>query len=462
MENVLFCNPPWWVDIPFSDGGDGPYEPVVRAGIRAGSRWPYTTETQSRPDNFVSREYLPYPFFLGSAATYVAAHAGAQVDFRDSIALRESYESFLRFLAAKRYDYIFLESATSSWDHDRKLIRKINALCPWTRIVLCGPITVKAAELLAHYPLHACIHGEYEKGAVRVVKDGESGEISHDLLTVEEMNRAPFPYMDSVHVGHYWDHAQPFPDRPQTNPEHPQAIVWGSRGCPYKCIFCVWPAVMTGNDPDGTGKRTVRFYSADYIGAWVRWLIDAFQVSCIYFDDDTFNLGDRHVQAVCAVMKDMDIPWSAMCRADTISRDTWVLMKEAGCYNVKIGFESGSQWVVDNIVNKRLDLEKAREVVHFLHQLGVTVHGTFTYGLPGETAEQMMETKRFIASMPLNTYQESGTAEIEGTPLSTLRQSKSLRAYAGATLAAGYEINADGNLKMASIRNLLNSFSAAR
>ena len=40
----------------------------------------------------------------------------------------------------------------------------------------------------------------------------------------------------------------------------PQAHVLTSRGCPFKCIFCVWPAAMTGNDPDGENKRSVRQY----------------------------------------------------------------------------------------------------------------------------------------------------------------------------------------------------------
>ena len=47
----------------------------------------------------------------------------------------------------------------------------------------------------------------------------------------------------------------------------PQAHIWTSRGCPFKCIFCVWPASMTGNDPEGDKKRSVRQYSKDYIAS---------------------------------------------------------------------------------------------------------------------------------------------------------------------------------------------------
>ncbi|MDR3449164.1 MAG: radical SAM protein [Alphaproteobacteria bacterium] len=458
--NVLFCNPPWWPNIPFSDRGDGVYDNVVRAGYRAGSRWPYTAETQSRPDHFARGEYMPYPFFMGHATTYVARETGAHCDFRDSIALRESYQSFFDYLSRKKYDYIFLESASSSWDHDSKLLLLMKKLAPDSKFVITGPISVKGEDILRDYPVHACIRGEYEKGATRVVK-GESGMIDYDMLTEEEMSSSPYPYFDKEHIGHYWDHRHPIEGRTPTTYENPQAAIWASRGCPYKCIFCVWPATMTGNDPDGTGKRSVRFYSAEYIDGLVRWLIKDFGISCIYFDDDTFNLADRHVLGISKVMKEIDIPWSAMCRADTVKKETWQVMKDSGCFHVKLGFESGNQYVVDNIVNKRLNLEKAREVVFYLKEIGITVHGTFTYGLPGETKEQMLDTKRYIASMPLKTYQESGTAEMEGTPLHTLKRVKELKAYKGARIDEGYDIEGDGKMKMAKVERQLEKLAKA-
>ena len=122
-------------------------------------------------------------------------------------------------------------------------------------------------------------------------------------------------------------------------------------------------------------------------------------------------------------------------------------MKDTGCFGVKLGFESGSQYVVDKIVNKHLDLDFSKQVVREIHSLGMTVHGTFTYGLPGETKEQMLETKKLIKSLPFSSYQESGTAEIEGTPLHTLRMTGKLDAYEGATIDASYSRQTDGNVK---------------
>lgn len=377
---------------------------------------------------------------MGYAATYVAKHTGARSLFRDSIALRETYDNFYRYVEENRPEFVFIESATPSWDHDRGLIHEIHRRLPSAKIAVTGPITsTKADEILANDPVVACIKGEYEKGAAKVVQ-GATGVLEHDLLTLKEMNDAPYPYYDELHARLYVDFNPRWP-------KFPHAHVWSSRGCPFKCIFCVWPATMTGNDPDGQNVRTVRHYAPDYMEGFLSELVGKYKFRSIYFDDDTFNLGNSHVVKMCGVMKKIGVPWSAMCRADTSKLETWKLMKESGCYGVKLGFESGNQYVVDKIVNKHLDLEHATKVVAEIRRLGMTVHGTFTYGLPGETKDQMMETKRFIKSQPFSSYQESGTAEIEGTPLHTLRVEGKLDAYEGATIDSHYSRATDGNMK---------------
>ncbi len=443
-STVLFSNPPWWDSYRSVTTPDGGERKIWTAGVRAGSRWPHTDEISSCPDDVIFGRYMPYPFFLGGAASWARGKLdGKGVAFRDSIAMGESYDSYFTWLQDHPAEYIVIESATPSWAHDAKLIGEIKEKHPDSKIILTGPITTKAAEILDRYPIHACIKGEYEKGVMRVL-NGADGIIDYDLLTVDEMNASPYPWLDFKNAYSYWD------IRP-AGQEAPQLQLLTSRGCPYKCIFCVWPATMTGNDPDGTAKRTVRQYSADYVEGLIRDAVGRFGYRCVYFDDDTFNLGDRHVLAICQAMARIGLPWSAMCRADTISRDTWRVMRESGCFGVKLGFESGNQTVVDTIINKRLNLEKAREVVFALKDLGMSVHGTFTYGLPGETMEQMHDTKRFIQTLPLDTLQESGTAEIEGTPLATLAE-KPLEKYAGASKDAAYQVGSDGTKKMHTVQ----------
>jgi len=440
---ILFANPPWW-----EQQGDG-----WRIGIRAGSRWPFTRGSVHAPDAFTFGAYLPAPFFLQYAASYTARELpDATVVLRDSIARGESYSAFLAYVSQERFDWIVIETATPSWSHDKLVLNAIDRASHGARLIICGTMDeAKAREELAHRrSLAAVVRGEPDKQIAKVIRGEASGLVAHDLLTLAEMQAAPLPAWDDECAINYWD-ACPNGHRP------PQLQIWTSRGCPFKCCFCVWPATMTGHDPDGTRPRAVRCYTPEYVErliterlAWAEARGTPYQ--SIYLDDDTFNLTEKHTLAICEVMKDIRLPWSAMCRADTISDSAWDAMRGAGCYGVKIGFESGSQWVIDNIVNKRLNLAAAAETARRLRAIGMSVHGTFTVGLPGETKVQQQDTRDFIARLydegALDTHQLSGTAEIEGTPLHTLRARGPLAKYAGARIDGNYIVATDGQKKI--------------
>ena len=435
--SILFSNPPWWEG---KESRGFLRKKRWRRGVRAGSRWPFTYLGRCTPDNARAHDYIPYPFFLGYATTYTADKIGKdKVFFRDSIALSESYNSFYKYLDSvhNKIEYFLIESATPSWNHDYNLIKEIKKKYPNLKIVVAGPISTSDEKWDSDI-VHAIIKGEYEKNIIKVL-EGQTGLINHDLLTKDEMNDAPIPYYDDMIYDKYFD-GNPIP----MNVLHPQAHIWSSRGCPFKCIFCVWPAAMTGNDPTGDGKRSVRQYTPDYIDNLLTELTGRYKFKAIYFDDDTFNIGNRHTENMSALMGKFNTPWFAMCRADTSKKETWKKMADSGCKGVKIGVESGSQVVVDKIVNKHLDLKYVSEIVSYIRSLDMSVHGTFTYGLPGETKEDMIQTKRFINSTKFSTVQESGTAEIEGTPLHTLINAEKLTTYPSAVADENYDRQKDG------------------
>jgi radical SAM superfamily enzyme YgiQ (UPF0313 family) len=114
--------------------------------------------------------------------------------------------------------------------------------------------------------------------------------------------------------------------------------------------------------------------------------------------------------------------------------------------------ESGSQRVVSDIINKRLDIAKAVETCRWLRSIGMTVHTTWSIGHPGETPEEAQMTRDLIARMYAegchDTHQLSGTAEIDGTPLATLRKVGHLAKYPGAKVDENYLVSADGQRKI--------------
>lgn len=428
---ILFSNPPWWVQ----DGG------ALRKGIRAGSRWPFTIGAFHQPDHFKFGGYLPNPLFMEHAAGFTQGMLpDAQIIIRDSIARGEGYYKFCNYVRDEKPDFIVIETGSASLEHDLVLIRNLES-----KVIVCGPIAKEKQQAVLDTPnVVAVVNGEYDKQVPMIIWKNLRGIFGRDLLATEEMNSA-LPMRDEAAWDHYWD-ACP------AGTKAPQLQVWSSRGCPFRCCFCVWPATMTGDDDNGKGKRSVRYYSRDYLERLLTDAFDRHPYKTVYFDDDTFNLSDKHVLEVCELMDGNKVPWSAMCRADTIKPQTWMKMYDSGCFGVKIGFESGSQYVIDKIVGKRLNLAEAAKTAKWLQDLGMSVHGTFTIGLPGETRAQAQETldfiKRLYEDRAISTHQLSGTSVIDGTPLARIAAGDTLDAYAGARPGGSFVNSPDGQAKI--------------
>lgn len=391
MSKVLFSNPPWDVK--------------DRRSVRAGSRWPHTYRVYPQ----AVKTYMPYPFFLGYAATYAEAMVpGYEVVFRDSLVLHEDNERFLDYLTREYFDYLVFETSTPSLESDKSLIHKICHIHPDIKIILVGQnIAYDGEKLLKELPVFAAVKGECEKGVAKCLKSGQGGLYDFDLLTQEEMNLAPPPWRE--HAMHDYFDVMYF------HGYDPVLQMWASRGCPFKCAFCTWPQSMTLNK--------VRFYSADYLEREINAARERFpEFKAIYFDDDTFNVNDRHVLKVCEVMSRVGLPWSAMCRADTLKESSWDAMARSGCVGVKVGVESGSQRILDEVIHKGLKLDDVRKFVPFIRSLGIKVHGTFMYGNPTETEKEMLMTKQFIEEVGFDHIQESGAAPLAGTKLWNLNE----------------------------------------
>ncbi|HAA03018.1 MAG TPA: hopanoid biosynthesis associated radical SAM protein HpnJ, partial [Syntrophobacteraceae bacterium] len=100
-------------------------------------------------------------------------------------------------------------------------------------------------------------------------------------------------------------------------------------------------------------------------------------------------------------------------RANT-SYETLKAMKEAGCRLLIVGFESGDPTVLKNI-KKGVTAEQAREFMRNCRRLGISVHGDFIIGLPGETRETIERTMQFAKDLDCETIQVSIAHSFPGT-----------------------------------------------
>ena len=166
-----------------------------------------------------------------------------------------------------------------------------------------------------------------------------------------------------------------------------------NRGCPYSCTYC-FEGVVWG--------KSVRYRSAEHIYKELEYLAEH-NVRNVLFLADLFTYDRKGVMELCDLIieRGLKLRWTCNSRVDTIDEEQLIKMKQAGCWLVAFGIESGSQKVLDN-VNKDAKVEDAVRTINLCHKHGVKTWGYFIMGLPGENRQTVRETIDFAKSIPLD------------------------------------------------------------
>jgi len=363
--------------------GNAPWRKEGFYGVRAGSRWPHFERCGAG--------YMPFPFFLAYAAS-VLERAKIEVMLVDGIAEELTEPEFIARISHYEPNLIVLEAATSSIDTDINIAKRIKATIPLSRLAFCGPhVSMYQQEFLQEHPeLDFVLQGEYEYTLLDLVNRLQtqqdlaqvSGLIYRNKGTVtvnstrpaiDNLDELPWPSRKMLPMTKYCVCGSALPQ--------PSVQMLASRGCPYQCIFCCWPQIMYREH-----KYRVR-NPVDVVDE-MQWLINEYGFKSVYFDDDTFNIGNDRIRKISADIKErnLHIPWAIMARADTTDVDTLRSMRDAGLVALIYGVESGVQDLV-NACQKNLDLNKVSKTVQQTKELGIKPHLTFAFGLPGETKE---------------------------------------------------------------------------
>jgi len=381
-------------------------------GVRAGSRWPHF---QQRPPGHKLPRYVPFPFFLATAAAF-ARNCGHDVVLIDSVAEPSSFESVLERLYSFGPQLVFAETSTPSLENDISLLLKIKKAFPEV-------LTVCAGSHSPHFALKLMkkekfpdfwIAGEYDFAAAELASKLEKGEPPPEgvftpssksvppFASVKDLDALPEPLFESLPMANYSDPVCGLPS--------PSAQSFLSRGCPFKCSFCVWPQVIYGS-------RSYRTRCVTKALDEVETLINIYKCESFYFDDDTANIGEKRMKTLSSeiIRRGLNIyPWAMMARADCMTDSMLENLASAGLYAVKYGVESVSPALTD-ACGKNTCLEKFRKAVSKTKALGIKMHLTFTFGLPGETPETIAQTLDFAIETAPESAQFSICTPFPGT-----------------------------------------------
>jgi anaerobic magnesium-protoporphyrin IX monomethyl ester cyclase len=162
-----------------------------------------------------------------------------------------------------------------------------------------------------------------------------------------------------------------------------------SRGCPFHCNWCAKP--ISGN----------RFHlrEASAVAEEMALLKQA-GVEHIWFGDDVFALNHHWVREFAGEVtkRNAVVPFKVQSRADLMREDTTYHLKAAGCAEVWMGVESGSQAIL-NAMDKGITLDTVAVARDRLRDAGIRACFFLQFGYPGETWDELQETIAFVRKL---------------------------------------------------------------
>jgi radical SAM superfamily enzyme YgiQ (UPF0313 family) len=150
----------------------------------------------------------------------------------------------------------------------------------------------------------------------------------------------------------------------------------------------------------------------------VRAIYEQYGVTYLVFCDDTFTLDRSRVLEICQGLQRLRLPISWSCDANVMTIDPAMLraMREAGCWSIAYGIESGSETILRSL-DKKIELGRAREVITGTRKAGIHAKGLFILGTPEESRESIKLTQDFIRSVPFSTINLSKFTPYPGLTL---------------------------------------------
>jgi radical SAM superfamily enzyme YgiQ (UPF0313 family) len=156
------------------------------------------------------------------------------------------------------------------------------------------------------------------------------------------------------------------------------------RGCPFKCIYCSTPQI------EGSRMRCV---TPRKVVDELEMLKKDFGADEFYFTDNIFNYPAEHAESICQeiISRGLDIRWYGIANPCSLSKDLLQLMKEAGCFGLSLGNESGSPRMLRNL-RKNFTVEQVRQSCRHCHELGINYTCFLLVGGPGENRKTVEES----------------------------------------------------------------------
>lgn len=286
--------------------------------------------------------------------------------------------------------------------------------CPHVDWIFDGESERTFPEAIARYmggqPLDGTIPGMYLRSG-----DGIIAPAGNDFIA--ELDSIAMPAWDLVDFDAY--SSRPF-NGCLRGKRH--AVLFTSRGCPYKCAYC--HDIFT---------KKFRWRSPENVVDEMALLIERYGVDEFQIVDDIFNLHKPRLKKIFALLKErypdrrFHFCFPNGLRADILDADVVRVLREAGTYHLTVAVETVTERLQD-LITKHLDVEKTRQIIEHCDREGILVKGYFMLGFPTETPAEMWNTIRFAWKSRLTFAAFFMVVPQPGTPLYDLAGKESPKA----------------------------------
>ncbi|MDD2850955.1 MAG: radical SAM protein [Desulfuromonadaceae bacterium] len=203
----------------------------------------------------------------------------------------------------------------------------------------------------------------------------------------------------------------PFPDRTNADRYHYEidgkraTTMITSRGCNGKCSFCCKAVMDKGiylRSPENILQEINEIKTLGY--------------GAVMFYDDTIAINRKRIELICAGLEKTGLRFRCFVRADQVDEELFARMAQAGCHEVLIGVESGSQRLLDAI-NKQETVEQQRNAIIWAKRQGIRVKSLMMVGLPGESWETIEQSRNFLLDTEPDTLDITILSVYKGTDI---------------------------------------------
>jgi radical SAM superfamily enzyme YgiQ (UPF0313 family) len=175
---------------------------------------------------------------------------------------------------------------------------------------------------------------------------------------------------------------------------HNHFPIMASRGCPYNCTYCSNHVLRKNLE----GKY-VRFRSVDSVIKEIELRINQYSnrgLKFFYFFDDTFISNTKFILEFCKKYKEKGFhtrfKWTANVRANLVTEEIIKAMKDAGCYEVRMGVESGNDYIRNSVYKRNMSHQQLINTFRITKKYYLQLRLDFIIGAPYETLDMMEES----------------------------------------------------------------------